>query len=336
MSAGDIGSVSHRDKIRRLDTFRHLFQVFWNYRIRRNEVVDYLPYRIWVEPTNRCNLACFMCPNKDFKKEDLGFMDFDLYRKIIDEAHSFVYDMNIHHRGESTLHPKLVDMIRYAKERGIPVKLHTNGTTLTETLGQELIHSELDLISFSFDGYSPEIYEKIRIGAKFQPTLDKILGFLELKKRMHSQGPKTVMEIMEFPDRPFRESDKQRFIGNLTARGINRIIIKRPHNWAGNVSLETGMSQRFSPCTFPWHAQVILWDGRVGPCPHDFMAQIELGDVNNSRLKDIFNSEATRTLRHQMLQRSLDALRPPCNVCDTVLRRQILGVPVDSLKYLKE
>ena len=66
------------------------------------------------------------------------------------------------------------------------------------------------------------------------------------------------------------------------------------------------------------------------------MAQIKLGDVSNSNLKEIFNSEPTRILRHQMLQGRLDALAPPCDVCDTVLRRRILGVPLDSLKYLKE
>ncbi|MCK4597198.1 SPASM domain-containing protein, partial [bacterium] len=286
--------------------------------------------------TNRCNLACIMCPNKDFKKSDLGFLDFDLYRKIIDEAKDFVYDMNLHHRGEATLHPRLVDMIRYAKERGIPIKLHTNATILTGNLSQELIRSGLDLISFSFDGYTPETYESIRIRAKFETTLNKIHRFLELKRSLNGDRPKTVMEIMEFSDRPFKESDKRKFLENLTARGLDRIIIKRPHNWAGNVDLKAAMSEKFSPCTFPWHAQVILWDGRVGPCPHDYMAEIVLGDVRESSLRDIFNNSRTQRLRHQMIQGRLGALGSPCNTCDTVRRRRIFGVPVDSLKYLKE
>jgi radical SAM protein with 4Fe4S-binding SPASM domain len=336
VSATQIQAIGHDQKIRRFDTMKHLLQVFWNYRLRKNEIVSYPPYRIWVEPTNRCNLACVMCPNKDFEKNDLGFMDFDLYRKIIDEAKDFVYDMNIHHRGESTLHPQLVEMIRYAKHRGLPIKLHTNGTTLTEALSIELIRSGLDLISFSFDGYTPEVYESIRIRAKFDTTLGKIHRFLDLKKKMNTEGPKTVMEIMELSDQPVDETAKSRFLHDLTARGLNRMIIKKPHNWAGNVDLKTELNRIFSPCTFPWHAQVILWDGRVGPCPHDYMAEIILGDVCTSNLRDIFNSPGTQRLRHQMVRGSIAALESPCNTCDTVRRRKIFGVPVDSLKYLKE
>jgi hypothetical protein len=66
------------------------------------------------------------------------------------------------------------------------------------------------------------------------------------------------------------------------------------------------------------------------------MAEIILGDVRESNLRDIFNSPGTKKLRHQMVQGSLATLQPPCDTCDTVRRRKLFGVPVDSLKYLKE
>lgn len=127
---------------------RRLIQVAYYYWLRRQVEVPYMPYRLWIEPTNRCNLTCVMCPNKSFKKDDLGFMDFNLYKKIINEAEGQIYDINLHHRGESTLHPKLVDMICYAKENDFAVKLHTNGTTLTQKMAKNLLDSRLDLISF--------------------------------------------------------------------------------------------------------------------------------------------------------------------------------------------
>jgi len=34
---------------------------------------------------------------------------------------------------EPTLHPRLLDMIRNADQKGMKVKLHTNGTALTRT-----------------------------------------------------------------------------------------------------------------------------------------------------------------------------------------------------------
>jgi len=44
-----------------------------------------------------------MCPNKDLKKEDKGFMDFDLYKKIVDESRDFIFEINLAHRGESLM-----------------------------------------------------------------------------------------------------------------------------------------------------------------------------------------------------------------------------------------
>jgi wyosine [tRNA(Phe)-imidazoG37] synthetase (radical SAM superfamily) len=56
-------------------------------------------------------------------------MDFELYKKGIDEcAENELYSIRLSWRGESTLNPKLVDMIAYAKKRGIKeVSFITNG-----------------------------------------------------------------------------------------------------------------------------------------------------------------------------------------------------------------
>jgi radical SAM protein with 4Fe4S-binding SPASM domain len=313
-----------------------LARITWNFRVRRRVVVPYRPYRLWIEPTNRCNLACVMCPNSRFKKEDLGFMDFDLYRRVIDQAAAFVHDVNLHHRGESTLHPRLADMIRYADERGMKVKLHTNGTTLNENLSRELIQSGLRLISFSFDGVTPGQYESIRIRARYGPTLGKIHRFLELKRELGSRTPRTVVETIEFPDKPAGAEDKRVFAEGFKSRGLNRLIIKKPHNWAGNVGLNTTGSSTFSPCTFPWHALVVLWDGRVGSCPHDFFAEIVYGNAAEEPLEKLFNSPRIRELRSSMLKKNPDALGSPCRSCDSIRRKKVTGIPLASLKYLRD
>ena len=42
-----------------------------------------LPAIYFIEPTNACNLSCIMCPNA--KLSNKYFMDFDLFRKIVDD-----------------------------------------------------------------------------------------------------------------------------------------------------------------------------------------------------------------------------------------------------------
>ncbi|MCK5146652.1 radical SAM protein [bacterium] len=313
-----------------------LAQITWNYGLLRREAVNYAPYRLWVEPTSRCNLACTMCPNKDFPESDLGFMDMALYRQIIDEAKDFVHDINLHHRGESTLHPELPEMIGYADAAGMKVKLHTNGTTLTEALSEKLLSSGLRLISFSFDGYTAQTYESIRVRANFERTLGNIHRFLEMRRERGVARLRAVMEVIDFDAVRQDSAAREAFVHGLKSRGLDRLIIKPPHNWAGNVSLETGETVSFSPCTFPWHALVICWDGKTGSCPHDFFAKIEYGNVKDQSLKELFNSEGIRQLRRQMLSKNINQIDSPCRECDSIRRKRLLGIPVSSLKYLRD
>jgi len=160
-----------------------LTKIFLSYFLKR-EVVGYMPLRLWIETTGRCNLKCAFCMNKDLPPDQKKDMDTPLYKKIIDEAAGDVYDVNLFHRGEPLLHPDIADMIAYAEERNIRTRIHTNATLLDEDLDSRIIYAGLDMISFSFDGYTAEEHEKNRKGADFKRTLENIKGFLKIKKEM--------------------------------------------------------------------------------------------------------------------------------------------------------
>jgi MoaA/NifB/PqqE/SkfB family radical SAM enzyme len=52
-------------------------------------------------------------------KEDHGFMDFGLFTSIIDQVKDHAYDVNLFHRGEPLMHPRLADMVAYARDKGL-------------------------------------------------------------------------------------------------------------------------------------------------------------------------------------------------------------------------
>jgi len=81
------------------------------YKCQQTELA-YFPTFLWIEPTNKCNLRCIICPNKLIPKEDTGFMEWDLFKKVIDEAKDFGSIIALYIRGESLLHPDLFKMIR--------------------------------------------------------------------------------------------------------------------------------------------------------------------------------------------------------------------------------
>jgi len=323
---------------RGLTAAKRLIQISWNYGIARKDAVSYMPYRLWIEPTAICNLRCPYCPNKDLgRREKLGFMDFKLFTKVIDEACEWVHDINVHHRGESISHPRFFDIVNYAGERGIFTKLHTNGTKLDEEKAQAVLDSTLDLISFSFDGFEKETYERYRVGGHFETTVENIVRFLQMKKERGQRKPFTVIEVMDFPDGngAFSKEKRQAFEKRFGDLPLDWMIIKKPHNWAGNIDVDGGIyTSRYVPCTFLWHSLVVMWDGKVGPCPHDFLGKIILGDANVSSLAEIFNSEKLIFLREKMIAGDVGGLQP-CANCDTIRRKTILGAPKESLKFLK-
>ena len=74
-----------------------------------------------------------------------------------------------------------------------------------------IIDSGLDLLSFSFDGFQKEPYEKIRIGSNFEKTLANILQFLRIKKELKSKAF-TVFQVIDLDG---NTEGKQEFVNQF-------------------------------------------------------------------------------------------------------------------------
>ena len=92
-----------------------------------------------IEITTKCNLACTFCYHRELTEEQKIHMDFDLFKKIIDEAKIYKLPaINLNGLGEPVTHPRLVDMIKYCKDANIEdIMFHTNGTVMTEKLAKK-------------------------------------------------------------------------------------------------------------------------------------------------------------------------------------------------------
>jgi len=315
-----------------------LCDIYWSYAVKKAQKIKYMPYRLWIEPTSLCNLKCIMCPNKSLPRDQKGMMDVELFKKVIDEAKDFVHDVNIHHRGEALLHRNLYDMIRYAKNRGMILKLHTNATCLDEYHARNILESNLDYISFSFDGLDRETYEKYRAGASYDKTIENILGFLQLKKSLHTGRPFTVLELIDYSshDASYALNNLSVFKKQFDGLLLDKILVKKPHNFGGNVDIKTSEDDTtYSPCTYLWHSLIVLWNGDVLPCTQDFYGKLALGNLKEQSLSEIFHGEKMTSLREKALNGSLQEVKP-CSGCDMIRRRKILGIPVKSFSYLQK
>ena len=157
----------------------------WTAYAKEQHVSDY-PLHVDIELASICNLKCPMCYTitPQFKeKVNAKLMDYNLFTKIIDEiGDGKVYSIRLSLRGESFLHKRLLDCVRYAKEHGIKeVSTLTNGVRLDEQMFQQIMEAGIDWITISFDGIG-ETYEKIRAPAKFDRAVEKITNYQRIKK----------------------------------------------------------------------------------------------------------------------------------------------------------
>ncbi len=323
-----------------MNKLKHLFdllRIFFSYTFKR-EYCYYMPAKLWIETTSKCNLKCGICFNKEIPDSEKGNMDIDLYKRIIDEAEGNVYEINLFHRGEPLLNPEIIKMISYAKNKRIKTRMHSNATLLVPELARDIILSGLDTISFSFDGYAKESYEKNRSGAKYEETLEHIIGFLKIKKELDSDKPFTIIQVIETGgpgEERMNAGSKEEFLRNFSGLPLDKLVTRKPHNWGGlagpgEKDKRSSENKKVIPCTFPWYSLTVLHDGTACLCPQDFRGSINIGDLNKNTIRDIFNSKKTIKMRRLLGSGDLGELQP-CGDCDRIRRKTFMGVPKEYI-----
>ncbi len=299
--------------------------------------LPYLPQFLWLEPTGQCNLACVVCPNSVLEsKENITYMPLGQFKKIVDEASEFIGSAFLFLGGESFLHKDIFKMIRYAEDKGIRPLIHTNATILTDKYIEEIFKSGLDYISFSFDGYTKEQYEKVRVGAKYEKTIENIVKFLKRKKELGVKKPYTVLQTLITDSDTYVPGNEleQKFHTIFDDLPIDEVNIRFPHNWGNTLNNtdqykpKTLTEETYSPCSYLWVSMSILANGKVVPCCFDFEGECEIGDTNTHSLKEIWNNDKMVEFRQSMVDQTYEKHCGICKGCVYLWHEKTLGIPM--------
>ena len=279
------------------------------------ETVPGRPYVFQVELTNFCNLKCPMCPH-DLMKRDVGYMDFELFKDIVAQVRSTNPDLRLHNMGESLFHKEIGRFIRFANESGLETILSSNATTLTEPKIQELIDARLAWLYVSFDGISAGTYERFRKGAHYEREKAKVERLLQMRRSQGSRFPKVMMSCLSLPGTQCELEEFRAYWGSR----VEAVRLKPADGWDGSSErINSIVADRQYPvgesiCGWPWQSVVVLWDGRVVPCCHDYDGKYVLGDLRQKSLAQIFNDEPMRKLRRLLRERRAGEV-PLCRTC---------------------
>lgn len=265
-----------------------------------------LPEIVQIESTNICNAKCVFCPRDDMGRKQ-GVMDMALFRKIADECAALgIEHVRMHNYGEPFVDRSLVEKVRYAKQAGIPqVGMISNGSLITEEAARGMIEAGLDAINISVDASGKDVFEKTRVGLKY----DKVIGNIERLVRLRSELGRTRPKLTLSFVRQGNSEDEQAFIEHWR-KIADKIHVTDLHNWAGTLNQQSDVHY---PCYRPWLTFTALWDGRVSLCCADFDGRIVLGDLRTHSIEQIWNADAYRAVRRQHLESGGPDI---CRSCD--------------------
>ena len=213
---------------------------------KRTKLADVLPLKtpfvIQIFPIYTCNFSCNYCIFSVDKAKrgfisDKIIMDFDLYKKCIDDIAKFPSKVKVLRFvgiGEPLLHKNIGDMIKYANSKNIAniVELLTNGSLLTPETSKSLISAGLSRLVISLQGTTKEHYQKISgVNIDFKTFIENLkydkdvikIGeeFLVRKSDIEAIGENVEVlgEIKEGNEAAKKESSKKENEGEANKEG---------------------------------------------------------------------------------------------------------------------
>lgn len=248
--------------------------------------------KVYIEITNICNMNCSFCHGH---KREARRMSIDEFTYILDRLTDYTKYIYYHLMGEPLTHPHLPEFVKLAGERGYKSIITTNGTLL-KNRGDALINAGIHKINISvhsFENGSEE--EHIRY----------LSELAEFAKKASEAGVITVFRLW---NKGFDGGKNDKTVDILKERiSGSWVENSRGVKICDNVYLEWGDR-------FEWpdkNAEIkgnryfcyglkdqfgILSDGTVVPCCLDSDGVINLGNIFETDISDILNSERAKAI----------------------------------------
>lgn len=285
----------------------------------------YIPEVIYLETTNNCNAKCYSCPRIKMKRP-IGVMAWQLFTEIIDKLKKYrgLY-FTLHIDGEPLMDPLLFNRIKYIKKNLKKAKIHfnTNVVLMNEDKIKKILDSGLDSITFSLDGTTKEVYEKVKTGLNFEKTINNANNYFKIKRELGLKKPITIMQMVVCDENKYQIEDYKKIWQNKA----DKIFIKSMLDFlvqGTSVKTKEFSKEQLRRCFQPISVLPIYWDGRIGLCCWDYDHLAELGSIKDGNIINLFNSQKHAKIRRAMLKMDCQNIKP-CNICS-----QIYGQDMDA------
>ncbi len=269
------------------------------------------PWNLHIELTNICNANCIFCAYS-YQSRKKTVMDQAIYKKALDDycalgGGELRLESCI---GDPLVAPDFIERVRYARSRPEITRIITltNGIGLNRIGFETLRGCGIDEVNISTGPWDADLYARIYRTSAYH---DLSQGVANLLQKNAQYGMPLRIKLL--------------FRSNLSlANTLNLPDFKHLRNFAKEIEFNTdfdtwlglikqkdllsGMHIRplarkeKEPCYLLYDGPIVFADGKVGLCGcRDFNANSELiiGNIMTSSLLDLWQSEATQSLRRR-------------------------------------
>ncbi|MCI6847336.1 MAG: radical SAM protein [Erysipelotrichaceae bacterium] len=248
--------------------------------------------KVYIEICNGCNLNCDFCIKNS---RQVKYIKRDEYEYIINKIAGYTKEIYLHVLGEPLMHKDINYFIDYAHNMGILVNITTNGYLINKIKDNKNIH-RLNISMHSFNSrYGIEIDEYIdNVFYVVDNLRDKT--FVSLRLWVKTENTKKILEyINKRYGTKILEIDNNKKIkisNNLIIDSFHEFIWPDINNSYYNENGRcNGLIDHFG----------ILSTGEIIPCCLDSKGIINLGNIYQDNLEDVFNSKLVKEMREGFL-----------------------------------
>jgi radical SAM protein with 4Fe4S-binding SPASM domain len=292
--------------------------------MRRKYRIQEDPFNVSFELTLGCNLRCPMCavgtvhakPGKDYK-----FMEKSTLVRTVEQIKDLGWNCRIGFamRGEPTLHPDYIGMVAAVRE--VLPKAHitmlTNGCGLLRKPGA--VKNVTGLFSAGLNVLGMDHYTGIAFVPKIMESIDNESPVPLKNGKLHPLG----FTFYKYPDDRAGNPHVRRPRNSRTLVRIRDIMEQDAENKTGThskvfnyagLSYPPDDSMAGKRCHHPFRQIVVQWDGNIPGCCNDWRSAYNCGNVNDTSLSDIWQSNAFGAMREKLIRGERDF--SPCKGCN--------------------
>ena len=276
---------------------------------------DYPPL-LQIEPSSICNFRCVFCfeTDKSFtnkKAGHMGTMKFEVFKEIIDEINGKIQFVTLASRGEPFVSKEINRMLEYTSGKFLNLKINTNASLLNEEKIHAILSSNVKTMVFSADAADSNLYKKLRVNGSLEKTISNIKLFKNIKEKHYSSN-KIITRVSGVK---FSKEQNFESMNKLWGELVDQVAFVDYNPWENSYEKQSNGLQ--TPCSDLWRRMFIWWDGKANPCDVDYKSILSIGNIKNSSVKGLWNSEAYNQLRKKHLSKGRQSLKP-CNSCTVI------------------